>query len=178
MELLRHRHGIPHLSGSSTGPGGHETAICAPPTATLARLTRTPNRRYTGDEGRSGLVCCSRSRISRAVVLQPRYRPPAARRVHLNRTQLTNHMTGDIGGAPALARRRRIPAARCDSGEHGLEAIERANETIRNHVMQYLAGRPAPPVIRCPGDIRNISPARGCACCAARHQRLNIFSMA
>jgi len=48
-------------------------------------------------------------------------------------------MTGDIGGAPALARRRRIPAAGCDSGEHSLEAIERANETIRNHVMQYLA---------------------------------------
>jgi hypothetical protein len=37
-------------------------------------------------------------------------------RVGLNHPQLTYHVTGDIDGAPA--------------GQHGLKAIERANETI------------------------------------------------
>ena len=50
-------------------------------------------------------------------------------RVGLNHPQLTYHVTGDIDGAPALARRRRIPAVRCNTGQHGLKAIERANET-------------------------------------------------
>ena len=59
------------------------------------------------------------------------------RRVRLNRLQVTDHVTGDIGGAPALAWRRRIPAARCNPGEDGLKAVERANET-RHHVIQYL----------------------------------------
>lgn len=35
-------------------------------------------------------------------------------RVGLNHPQLTYHVTGDIDGAPALARRRRIPAVRCN----------------------------------------------------------------
>ena len=51
-------------------------------------------------------------------------------RVGLNNPQLTYHVTGDIDGAPALARRRRIPAVRCNPGKHGLKAIERTNETI------------------------------------------------
>jgi hypothetical protein len=57
-------------------------------------------------------------------------------------------VTGDIDGAPALARRRRIPAVRCNPGKHGLKAIERTNETIQNHVIQYLDGRPAPCAVR------------------------------
>ena len=40
-------------------------------------------------------------------------------------------MTGDVDSAPALARRRRIPAAGCNPGEHGLKAIERTNETTQ-----------------------------------------------
>ena len=64
--------------------------------------------------------------------------------VCLNRPQVPGHMTGDVGSAPALARRRRIPAARRNRGERGLEVIERANETIEGHVVQYLSGRPAP----------------------------------
>jgi len=59
-------------------------------------------------------------------------------RVGLNHPQLTYHVTGDIDGASALARRRRIPAVRCNPGKHGLKAIERAKETIENHVIQYL----------------------------------------
>ena len=53
-------------------------------------------------------------------------------------------MTGDVGSAPALARRRRIPAAGCNPGEYGLKAIERTNQTTQDHVMQYLARQPAP----------------------------------
>jgi hypothetical protein len=39
-------------------------------------------------------------------------------------------MTCNISGAPALARRQRIPAARQNPSGHGLKAIERTNETI------------------------------------------------
>jgi hypothetical protein len=41
-------------------------------------------------------------------------------------------MACNIGGAPALARRRRIPAARRNPSDYGLKAIERTNETIQS----------------------------------------------
>jgi hypothetical protein len=42
-------------------------------------------------------------------------------------------MTGNVGSAPALARRRRVPAARRHPSGHGLEAIKGTNETIQNN---------------------------------------------
>ena len=99
------------------------------------RPRRTPRRHR--------IVSGRRSRIGRTIYLV------VPGRVGLNRPQLTYHVTGDIDGAPALARRRRIPAVRCNPGKYGLKAIERANETIQNHVIQYLYGRPAPCSVRC-----------------------------
>src|SRR5215470_19672816 len=50
-------------------------------------------------------------------------------------------MTGDVGGVPARAGRRGIPAIRCDRGEYRPKAIERANETLRHHVGHYRSGK-------------------------------------
>jgi hypothetical protein len=58
-------------------------------------------------------------------------------RVLLNRPQVTDHVTGDIDGAPARARRWRLPAARRHPGQHHLKAVQRANETVQGHVSQY-----------------------------------------
>jgi hypothetical protein len=53
-------------------------------------------------------------------------------------------MSCNIGGAPALARRRRIPPAGRNPSDHGLKAIERTNETIQSHAGQPVTGNPAP----------------------------------
>ncbi len=61
-------------------------------------------------------------------------------RVRLNGPQVTDHVTGDIGGTPARARRWRVPAVRRNPREHSLKAVERKNETVQNHASQYLPG--------------------------------------
>jgi hypothetical protein len=88
------------------------------------------------------IVSGSESRASRSICLA------APGRERLDRPQVTEHVTGDIGGAPARARRGRIPAARRNPGEHGLKTVERANEAIQNHVSQYLSGNLALRAVR------------------------------
>jgi len=43
----RQRYGISHLTGSSSGPGDHETAICAPSTAKREWEAAYPRPRAT-----------------------------------------------------------------------------------------------------------------------------------
>ena|SRR5436190_22823489 len=51
-------------------------------------------------------------------------------------------MTRHVGGAPAFARGRCIPAAGRNPSDYGFKAIERADETIQDHTGQSLAWRP------------------------------------
>jgi hypothetical protein len=79
---------------------------------------------------RQRIVTCRRPRLGRGAGRG------VAGRVSFDRPQGTDHMTSNVGSGPALARRRRAPAARGHPGNHGLETIEGTNQTIGNHTSQ------------------------------------------
>ncbi len=84
-------------------------------------------------------------------------------------------MACNIGGAPALARRRRTPAARRNPSDYGLKVIERTNETIQSHTSQSLSWQPRAKRRSLPDECAitvNRTPGSACHTVHHHHQSL------